>query len=321
MAPILSTEEAKSFLKSKRYLLSTPNVVSLGFINEKIDGNKTGAKIFRVGVIKKQSKENIKDPDTFVPKFFKHSKSNCNEVVHIPVKVVEEGELESLMSGRDANPRNDAPYKGATLIQAARFKQIGCLGANAQYEGSYRLLSAAHVLTMFCPDYIGNEILVQNNEGKFVKIDATVSGHAQVALYNTLGEPHPEYARQDLAWADITAREGSPEIEEMTEIPNAIRSVEDGERVKYYGGHSTERGNNVEVEDIMAWARIKFFIPSAGIKYGYFRDVCRFDLNDSRLDEGDSGTAIVAENDNALLGILIAKANSSYYFCKLKLEN
>lgn len=320
MAPILSVEETKSFLKSKRYLLSTPNVVSLGFINEKIDGNKTGAKIFRVGVIKKQSKEIIKDPDIFVPEFFEHIKSNSNEVVHIPVKVVEEGELESLALGKDANTGNDAPYKGATLIKIAQSKRIGCLGANAQYQGTYRLLSAAHVLTNFDPDYIGNEILVENNKGEYVKIDATVSGHVDVVLYNTRTEPCPEYAKQDLAWADITEREGSPEIQKIG-IPTTIRSVKHGERVKYYGGYSTDRGNNVEVEDIMALAKLKISIPSAGIKYGYFRDVCRINPEESRLDKGDSGTAIVAEDDNALLGILIAKANSTYYFCKLELES
>ena len=320
MAPILSIEEAKSFLKSKRYLLSTPNVVSLGFINEKIDGNKTGAKIFRVGVIKKQSKESIKDPDIFVPKIFEHSKSNSNEVIHIPVKVVEEGELEPLTSVRDANPGNDGPYKGATLIQTTSFKQFGCLGANAQYQGAYRLLSAAHVLTNFDPDGIGNEILVQNNEGEFVKIDATVSGHVDVALYDNKTERRPEFAKQDLAWADITEREGSPEIEKIG-VPTAIRSVKDGERVKYYGGYSEERGKNVEVEDMMVSARLKIFTPT-GIKYGYFGDVCRINPKKSRLDKGDSGTAIVAEDDNALLGILIAKGDdSSCYFCKLELES
>ena len=90
MAPILSTEEIKSFLESKRHLLSTPNIVSLGFI----DDEETGGKIFRVGVIKKQPKESIKHPDIFIPKYFEHARDNSNELMAIPVKVVEEGELQ-----------------------------------------------------------------------------------------------------------------------------------------------------------------------------------------------------------------------------------
>ena len=40
------------------------------------------------------------------------------------------------------------------------------------------------------------------------------------------------------------------------------------------------------------------------------------------MGKGDSGTAIVAEDDNALLGILIAKGDSSkcYYFFMLELD-
>ena len=93
MAAILSTEEAKSFLESKRHLLSTPNVVSLGFSNEKVDGKKTGGKIFRVGVIKKLPKESIQHPDVFIPKFFEQTRNSSNEKVVIPVIIVEEGEL------------------------------------------------------------------------------------------------------------------------------------------------------------------------------------------------------------------------------------
>ena len=295
-------------------------MVSLGFISEKVDGKRTGGKIFRVGVIQKKSEENIKKPDIFVPKFLKYIKSNNSEEVHIPVKVVEEGELEPLTSDRDANPGNNAPYKGASLIKIAPLQDTGCLGANAQYQGSYRLLSAAHVLTKYDRGHIGNEILVQNNNGSYVNIGARVTGQIDVVLYETPTERVPVYSKQDLAWGDITEHQGSSEIKDIG-APTIIRAVRDGERVKYYGGYSEERGTNVEVEDIGASTRVKILVPSGGIKYAYFKDVCRIKPEESRLDNGDSGTAIVAEDDNALLGILIAKTYSStYYFCKLELD-
>ena len=295
-------------------------MVSLGFISEKVDGKRTGGKIFRVGVIEKKSGEKIKKPDIFVPKFLKYIKSNNSEEVHIPVKVVEEGELEPLTSDRDANPGNNAPYKGASLIKIAPLQDTGCLGANAQYQGSYRLLSAAHVLTKYDRGHIGNEILVQNNNGSYVNIGARVTGQIDVVLYETPTERVPVYSKQDLAWGDITEHQGSSEIKDIG-TPTIIRAVREGERVKYYGGYSEERGTNVEVEDIGASTRVKILVPSGGIKYAYFKDVCRIKPEESRLDNGDSGTAIVAEDDNALLGILIAKTNSStYYFCKLELD-
>ena len=323
MTVILSTEEAKSFLKSKRHLLSTPNVVSLGFSNEKVDGKKTGGKIFRVGVIKKLPKESIKHPDIFIPKFFEHTRKCNNEKVTIPVIIVEEGELVFSLPDvktAKAGPRNDAPYEGGSLIRNAAWNDRGCLGANAQYKGSYRLLSAAHVLTKFDRDYIGKQILVENEEGDWVEIGATVTDQVDVVLYDTSTEPQPVYAKQDLAWASITKERGSPEIMEIG-TPGSIRKINPGEHVKYYGGYSMDLGENVEVEDIMATTKVRVITPSGSTKYGYFEDVCRIKPLMSFLNSGDSGTAIVAQSDNALLGILLAKSSipGTYYFSKLML--
>ena len=321
MASTLSDVEAKSFLKSKRYLLSTPNVISLEFNDEEVDGKKTGRKIFRVGVIKKQPKENIIDPDIFIPKFLEHTKTSSNEVVRIPVEVVEEGELVFLTSDSEANPGNSTPCKGASLIKTAPLQNTGCLGANAQYRGSYRLLSAAHVLTKFDRAYIGNQILVRNSEGEYVEIGATVTDQVDVVLYETPTEPDPEYAKQDLAWADITESEGSPEIQEIG-IPTTIRSARHGEYVKYYAGSSADCGYNVRVESVKADTRLAVMFPPEKKMYVFFEDVCRIKPPMAFMGEGDSGTAIVAEDDNALLGILIAKGDSSksYYFCTLQFD-
>ena len=296
-------------------------MVSLGFISEKVDGKRTGGKIFRVGVLKKISKENIKEPDIFVPKFLELIKSNNDEVVHIPVKVVEEGMARPLlMAGGEANPGNNAPYMGASLIKIAPLQDTGCLGANAQYQGSYRLLSAAHVLTKYDRGHIGSEILVQNNDGIYVNIGARVTDQIDVVLYETPTEPVPEFSNQDLAWGDITEHEGSSEIRAIG-TPTMIRRVRDGERVKYYGGNSEELGTDVEVDEIGDSIILEVLFPPADRKYAFFEDVCRINLEDSRLDHGDSGTAIVAEDDNALLGILMAKTNeSTYHFCKLELD-
>lgn len=99
--PVLSNEEAKRFLKSKRHFISTPNVVSLGFINGKWDDQKRRRRrIFRVGVIKKLSQDDIKYPDIFIPKFLEHTVTGSDEIVDIPVKIFEEGELVATVENR-----------------------------------------------------------------------------------------------------------------------------------------------------------------------------------------------------------------------------
>lgn len=76
---------------------------------------------------------------------------------------------------------------------------------------------------------------------------------------------------------------------------------------------------DVPVDDIYAEIKLKVETPSGATKYAYFEDVCR--VEQPILDgSGDSGTAIVAEDDNALLGILFCITSMfTSYFCKLQL--
>lgn len=324
MAAMLSTEEAKSFLKSKRYLLSSPNVVSLGFSNEKGDGEKKGrGKIFRVGVIKKLKQDSIKDPDIFIPKFFEYAVTGSDEKVAIPVKVVEEGEIVATVTGackrenEGVRPLKGAPYQGGSLIRNAGLNFGGCLGANAQYTGAYRLLSAAHVLTKFDRNYFGQQIQVLDGS-QWVDIGATVTDQVDVALYDSSTVPDPVRAKQDLAWANITHDQGSPTISDIG-TPGGIREIKGDEKVKFYAGRTEGMETDVPVDDIYAEIKLKVETPSGATKYAYFEDVCRIE-QPTLAESGDSGTAIVAEDDNALLGILFCRTSlRTSYFCKLQL--
>ena len=321
---MLSSEEAKRFLKSNRRFLSTPNVVSLGFINGKWDDEKRRRRrIFRVGVIKKLSQDNIKDPDIFIPKFLEHTVTGSDEIVDIPVKIFEEGELVATVEGVDisqsqgGNLQGAAPYEGGSVIRNADLDFEGCLGANAQYKGAHRLLSAAHVLTKFDRNYIGKKILLRDGL-QWVDIDATVTGHADVVLYDSYTVSDPVLANQDLAWANIPLDRGSRAIIQIG-TPGDIRTINEDEKVKYYAGKAQMEETDVPVSDIYAEMRLRLQTPSQETKYAYFEDVCRID-QPILADSGDSGTAIVAVADNALLGILFCKSPTlTSYFCKLQL--
>ena len=322
--PVLSNEEAKRFLKSKRHYLSTPNVVSLGFINGKWDDQKRRRRrIFRVGVIKKLSQDDIKYPDIFIPKFLEHTVTGSDEIVDIPVKIFEEGELVATIENgvkfesQGGEPQVPAQCKGGSVIRNANLNFEGCLGANAQYKGAHRLLSAAHVLTKFDSNYIGKKILMRNGS-QWVDIDATVTGHADVVLYNSSEESDPVLAKQDLAWANIPPDRGSAAIIQIG-TPGGIREINEDEKVKFYAGKAQKEQTNVSVGEISAEMRLRVQTPSGETKYAYFEDVCRID-DHILAESGDSGTAIVAVADNALLGILFCKSNrGTSYFCKLQL--
>lgn len=103
--------------------------------------------------------------------------------------------------------------------------------------------------------------------------------------------------------------------------PGGIRKINGDEKVKLhvYVGRTGDMETDVPVDDIYAEIKLKVETPSGATKYAYFEDVCR--VEQPILDgSGDSGTAVVAEDDNALLGILFCITSMfTSYFCKLQL--
>ena len=91
----LSASDIKRLIKSHHYLLSTPNVVSLSYRDEKKDGEKTGQKALHIGVIKKLNSQDIVKPDILLPKFVSFETEDKRKVT-IRVKVIEEGEIVAL---------------------------------------------------------------------------------------------------------------------------------------------------------------------------------------------------------------------------------
>lgn len=302
----LSASDAKRLIRSHHYLLSTPNVVSLSYRDEKRDNKKTGEKALHVGVIKKLKAQDIVKPDIVLPKFVSFETEDKRKV-EIRIRVIEEGEIVAL----------DAPYKGGSQIAAQNVGGGGTLGVNTQYKGNYRLLSAAHVLTKFDPKNIGQKIFARSDSSdQPADTGATVTGQVSVVLYDSPNEPSPTYAKQDLAWANITEAQGSPEIESIGKV-GPIRNPVVKERAKFYGGMTEDLFEDLVVEDISASMTLKVQVDGKN-KYGYFEDVAVISLTGATPVPGDSGSAVIAESDNNVIGILMSTGSAVHaYFCKL----
>ena len=300
----LSQADAKKLVKSQHHLLSTPNVVSISYCDEKKDGKKTGRKVLCFGVIKKLQPQSIVKPDVLLPKSVPFETEN-KKAVDIPVQVVEDGEIVSL-----------AAFKGGSQIQTEGINASGSLGVNTQYKGTYRLLSGAHVLTEFNDDNIGKKIFACHEPtDNFEDTGATVTGHVAVTLYDTKTEANPTLAKQDLAWADVTVEQGDSKIKDIGDV-GAIRDPVLNEMVRFYGGSSDELQDDMEVIDVSTTATVKFNIGGA-TKYGYFEDVVKIDLDAATPMSGDSGSAVIAKSDNKIVGIMMSMGLLYGYFTKL----
>ena len=300
----LSVSDSKKLTDCYRHYLSIPNIVSISYCDEKKRDRKTGRKVLCFGVVRKLKCEDITAPNVLLPKSVSFETEDKVKI-EIPVQVVEEGEIVAL----------SAPYKGGSSIKTETIDAKGTLGANTHYKGVYRLLSGAHVLTQFDESNIGKKVLVSSDGEHFEDTIATVTGQVNVVLYDKPAQPAPVYAKQDLAWANITEDKGSPEIKEIGRVGN-IRDPVLKELVQFYGAESEDLAKDLEVLDVSAKLAVRFKINGAN-KYGYFEDVVKFDITEAAPLPGDSGSAIIAQNDKTIVGILMSSSMFYGYFTKL----
>ena len=300
----LSASDSKKLTDCYRHYLSIPNIVSISYCDEKKRDQKTGRKVLCFGVVKKLKCEDIGAPNVLLPKSVPFETEHKFKI-EVPVQVVEEGEIVAL----------NAPYKGGSSIKTETIDAKGTLGVNTYYKGVYRLLSGAHVLTQFDESNIGKKVLASSDGEHFEDTIATVTGQVKVVLYDKPAQPAPVYAKQDLAWANITEEKGSPEIKEIGHV-GGIRDPVLKELVQFYGGESEDLSKDLEILDVSAKLAVRFMINGA-TKYGFFEDVVKFDLTQAAPLPGDSGSAIIAQRDKAIVGILMSSSMFYGYFTKL----
>ncbi len=285
-------------MKQYSHWLSIPNVVSLAYCEETTPGRD----VLRVGVIKKL-------PQNIIPQGVEFE--TPKERVKVFVEQVEEGPIVPL----------GAPYPGGSHLKTDGFSTYGCAAATVTFRGERRLLSAAHVLTNFDEDNIGKKIYLRSRFGDKWEEAGVVSGHINVKCYPTDNERAPEKATQDLAWANVNDKLAEPQcIEWIGEVAKNVRAPRKKEKAKIFGGVS---GSKLPTRDPPGKVNVASTQTLAKVcmgptRYVYFEDVCLLKC-DATLAPGDSGSAIVGEEDNAIIGLLISgsKIFGNYYFCKI----
>ena len=299
----LSDKEASELMDQYDHLFNNPNVVSLDYrIISLQKGMSSGKKVLCIGVIKE-------DISSELPKNAVYETSKKR--VEVPVHVFVQGEIKAL-----------APYEGGSEIKNEVLKYGGTVGVNTIFKGKYRLLTCAHVLTEFDDANIRNQRKVQvkhNPEDEdFQSLPVTIEGHVPVTVYDTPNQGYPVRADQDLAWATLTAAHGLPSIKEIGSV-SGIRKPELYETITLFGAASQEPLKNIPIISNIARPRMKFPTSNGGEKYVFFHNFWTLQIIEGIVMRGDSGSAVIAEVDKAIVGILVCSGGPLYaYFCALK---
>lgn len=294
----LSRSEVASLLDANKFtrrLLSTPNVVSMSYTDEVKKGEKTGKKVLQVGVIKKLNKHEVKRPDIRLPK-----EVLLGQELAVPVQVVEEGELQLFNR-----------YSGGAQLKVFRGQKIayGTLGARDKERNHYRILSCAHVLTQFKEENIGIPISVAHpgEEPVYEDIGWRVGGQAKVKRTRWRKRL---LVRQDLAWADVKKNEVSSHVFKIGRVSGKQRPVV-GRTVKICGGYSGSLVTGAKIANTNATTSYN----SGAVE---FKNLCYIEGTHGFID-GDSGSAVIDEETNALVGIFMGATNIRTYFSAIVL--
>jgi hypothetical protein len=286
-------------LDSQSHILGLPNVVSLDYGEKVTAGERTGAPALVVGVVEKYPADQIPETVPAVPPSVEF------EGRELATDVVEEGEITALV----------LPAPGGTMIQTAGLNGKGSLGVNIQYQGAYRALSCAHVMTAFDPAYVGQPLSYEDDNYDWHPLGISVTAAVPVTHYNTEHVANPVLNVQDLAWADTTPQIGSPAITQIG-VPAGIRAAQVGDGVRVYGGMSRQlEGSRV----VSTTARFGMKSPySDGTTvYSFWQSAVKLDASQMALLPGDSGSAVVATQDQNVVGIAFCISTLYIYACRL----
>lgn len=297
----LSDKEANELMDEYDHLFKNPNVVSLDY------RTSAGQKMLCIGVIKE-------DTSSELPKVAVYETSAKR--VEVPVHIFVQGEIMAL-----------APYEGGSEIKNIALRMCGTVGVNTVFKGKYRLLTCAHVLTEFDDDNIECQrgIEVKHNEDEDFQLlrnpAVTVEGHVPVTVYDspTPNQENPlEFADQDLAWAKLTVANGLPSIKEIGSV-SGIRKPELSDTITFFGAASQQLQRNIPILSNIGRPRMTFRTSNNDVKYAFFQNFWMLNMTTAVALPGDSGSAIIAEVDKAVIGILVCGGGLYAYFCALEL--
>lgn len=293
-----TAEQIQQILDAHQALLSETNVVSLAVRLEPVP-------TLVVGVVDGQQEPPV--PDSVVTRL-------PGATFELATKVFEEGEIRAHTGGQVQNaPQVTRPAKGGWGVRTTPLGQ-GTLGVNITYQGTYRLLSCAHVLTCYDPALVGTMIYQPARIDPAAAL-VPVTGQVAVTHYTDRNQANPVHNVSDVAYGDITAQLGDPEIE-MVGLPAGLRAPDPNTDVdvQLCGLNSGFQG--FQIEDFGVRYRSPG-VDSAGSEiFTWWRDGMRY-AHFGGTRPGDSGAAIVADHDSRVIGLHRAGSAAYGYACPL----
>lgn len=229
-------------------------------------------------------------------------------IVYVPLSVLPAGRnrLDSTMVGDAGTVLNvttrERPCPGGFQITALG---QATLGVNVDWPsagGAFCLLCNNHAIS-------GNELGVKVYQPRDAidNLLTETSGYALVRTYPSPCQPCPEYNEQDLAWAVISMKMGSPYIQVSSTcsvLPEGICEPGEGERIFLVGARSGEQ--IAQIASTRYCTKVEWPRAASG-QWAWFKDQILLDKDVTA--PGDSGAVYVVQDGDSLVGIHVGANN------------
>ncbi|WP_426301957.1 hypothetical protein [Arthrobacter sp. R-11] len=292
----LNREQIEPVLQSVSPWLSNANITGLTVGPKAVSGRQTDDLAVVVHVVEKKPSSELGIDDLPVPPFVEvHAQDDggAPRVEQVPTDVVESGVIRLCQLDGRVRP---APGGYKIAVSDGFFTDAtGTLGVNITWGGRFRLLTNNHVISMngtrgptvYQPDWAlwGNTL-------------TTVSGYEPVVTYANRNQPSPVFNRTDLAWCDMTATDGDPDIHGIG-VPVGLRGPAVNDAVQWIG-KTTGVVQNATIASVTG----RFVMEFMDGRWAWFRDVITF--NQGTVRQGDSGSAVFATADSKVVGLIFA---------------
>ena len=179
-------------------------------------------------------------------------------------------------------------------------------------------MSNAHVFTEFDPNGIGRMIKYRQSSYDSFKNLFPVTGQVTVTYYTNDNQQNPTHNTMDIAWGDVTnSALVSPTIKAAGSVSiqtsGAVRAPVNGE--KFMLGNYWFYKSNIKITSLITSYKSYIEGSSGGKIYTWWKNGIVFD--NPGMGAGDSGTAMVATSDKAVIGLLRAGTSKTAYGCPI----
>ena len=145
-----------------------------------------------------------------------------------------------------------------------------------------------------------------------------VTGQVTVTYYTNQNQPDPKYNTMDIAWGDVTdSKLVSPIIKTASDVSiqpsGAVRAPNSGEEFMLGNYHFYK--SNIKITSMIASYKSKGVDSSGSTIYSWWMSAIAY--ANPGVGHGDSGTAMVATSDKAVIGLHRASSASTGYGCPI----